>query len=288
MIEADGGAWLDSHFVPIAETVLLRYRGISNFDIAPFAVVKYKVPLKGNEGAIGHAQLSDPKRINATLKTIRAQKAILDGPLKLMQGGTAVIARYPVFTRHAPVQIPDIKSWWPSWNNSCCKTSLPLPGYGAESLPGPTNETGQTLYFWGLVDFVSMLDKLVEDLKLDKAATRMKFQFRNRKPHPSMPTHGVFWSSDDAGPGVILTDPVVIPISIPDISIDWELVAVPKHGWSSVSSLMIVTMISVYCGLFVSAVSFMIMELKSFQIHSGRALITAKVQQIGEAGKLME
>lgn len=282
MIEVDGGVWLDQHFVAIAETVLLRYRGISNFDIAPFAVVKYKVPLKGNEGAIGHAMFSDPNRINATLATVRAGKALLDGPLKLMQGGQAVIARYPVFTSYSPVSIPDIRSWWPTWNNTCCTTSLPLPGYGAESLPGPLDASNQTTYFWGLVEFVSKMDKLVEDLKLDVVATRLSFQFRNRKPHPSMSKDGVFMYSANIGPGGTLTNPVVVPISLPEIDIDWEFVAVPKRGWSSVSTLMIVTMVSVYGGLVISVLSFMLMELKSFQLQCGKALVIAKVMQLSE------
>lgn len=284
MVEVDGGAWLEHHFDKIAQTMLDNYRGISNFDIAPFAVVLAKVPLQGNEGAIGHAMLSDYRRIEATLNTIRQKKALLDGPLKLIQGGTAVIARYPVFTRFSPEYIPDIRSWWPSWSHACCNTSTPLPGFGAESLPGGLDGSGNQTYFYGLVEFVSKIDKLTEDLDLPKASQTMTFQFRNVHPHPSMADAPVFAYSDDAPPeSAALVDPVVVPISMPEISIEWELVAVPKGGWSSTSTLYIIAMISVYGGLVVSSISFFVMEAKSMQLKAALALAGAIRDQVMKA-----
>lgn len=281
MVEADGGKWLETNFDKIASTILENYRGISNFDIAPFAVVKTKVPLQGNEGAIGHAMLSDPKRIESTLKTIRERKALMDGPLKLHQGGTAVIARFPVFTRFAPRYIPDIRDWWPNWSHPCCNTSLPLLGHRAEMLPGGLDKEGHETYFYGLIEFVSKLDKLTEDLRLDRVSEVMSYQFRNVNPHPSMADSPVFLHSEDAAPGTVFDNPVVIPISVPEVQIEWELLAVPKDGWAGTNTLYIVAMISIYGGLLISLVSFCFMEAKSFKIEATMNVMESLKVSIG-------
>jgi len=279
MVEVDGGTFLEANFDKIAGTILTKYRGISNFDIAPFAVVKTKVPLEGNEAAVGHAMLSDHRRIEATVTTIRAKKVLLDGPLKLIQGGSAVIARYPVFTAFSPPQIPDIRTWWPDWDHFCCNTSLPLPGYGAEAFEGPVDSFGRKTYFYGLIEFVSKMDKLVEDLNLPFAENRLSFQFHNKNKHPSMDS-SVFLHSSDAPPDRQLDRPVVIPISIPAINIEWELLAVPKSGWSGYSPFFIVAMISVYGGLVASAVSFLMMESKALQIYVARELLKQRAHHV--------
>uniref|UniRef100_A0A7S1NQH7 CHASE domain-containing protein n=1 Tax=Eutreptiella gymnastica TaxID=73025 RepID=A0A7S1NQH7_9EUGL len=277
--EIDGGVFLDNNFETIASTVLKEYRGISNFDIAPYGVVKYKVPLKGNEGAIGHAMLSDHRRIDATLVTIRERKLLLDGPLALIQGGHAVIGRYPVFTRFSPVTIPDIYAWWPSWNHTCCNTSMPIPGYGAESLPGPAAADGQPTFFWGLVEFVTKVDKLVEDLNLPDAAKTMQYQFSNRRKHASMPTP-VFLQSDGVSPTTQFDNPVVIPISLPDIGIDWEFIAIPVNGWRTWSAFFVLTLLSLYIGFAVSLVSVTLMEARRLQIETARKLLAARAKKV--------
>jgi len=188
-----------------------------------------------------------------------------------------VIARYPVFTTFAPKKIADIKTWWPTWKHPCCNSSLPLPGYGAESLPGGVDNT----YFYGLIEFVSKIDKLVEDLHLDKVEETVQFQFINLNKHPSMTT-AVFYNSADAPPGTVLDRPVVIPIVLPEILINWEFRAVPKEGWSGVSTFFIVAMVSVYGGFIVSSVTFLLMESKSLQIIEAREILKLRAQQVRE------
>lgn len=278
MVEVDGGAFLEQHFDKIAGTILDKYRGISNFDIAPFAVVKTKVPLAGNEGAIGHAMLSDYRRIGSTLQTIREKRAIVDGPLKLLQGGSAVIARFPVFTKFSPQNVPDIRSWWPDWSHTCCNTSIPLPGYDAESLPGVPDENGDQTYFYGLIEFVAKIDTLTADLNLDRVEERMKFQFRSKNPHPSMDCP-VFKHSSDYPPGSEMNSPVVVAISIPDVQVEWELVAEPKGGWPEMSSLFLVCVISIYGGLIVSFFSYMVMESYALKIALAMQLLHERCRE---------
>ncbi len=85
------------NFDLLAEDIISQYGGISNLQLAPDAIVKQIYPLKGNEPAIGHDLLNDPKRRIEVLKAIESRKLTLAGPFELIQGGTAVIGRYPVY-----------------------------------------------------------------------------------------------------------------------------------------------------------------------------------------------
>ncbi len=85
------------NFDALADDMINRYGGISSLQLAPDAVVKQIFPLQGNEKAIGHDLLNDPNRRVEVLAAIESKKLTLAGPLNLIQGGVAVIGRYPVY-----------------------------------------------------------------------------------------------------------------------------------------------------------------------------------------------
>ncbi len=95
-------------FTSICASMIETYGGISCLQLAPDGVVSQIYPLEGNEQAIGHDLLNDPSRRTEALATIESRALTLAGPMQLIQGGTAVIGRYPVF-------IPDengIERFW--------------------------------------------------------------------------------------------------------------------------------------------------------------------------------
>ena len=59
--------------------------------------MQYIYPLQGNEAALGHQLLKDPYRRQEVLEAISMKKAILAGPVNMLQGGTGVFVRVPVF-----------------------------------------------------------------------------------------------------------------------------------------------------------------------------------------------
>ncbi|WP_210398058.1 EAL domain-containing protein [Motiliproteus sediminis] len=71
--------------------------GIRSLQLQPGAVVRYVYPIKGNEAVIGHDLLADPKRRDAVRKAIDNRRYVLAGPVALMQGGTALIGRQPIY-----------------------------------------------------------------------------------------------------------------------------------------------------------------------------------------------
>ena len=85
------------NFDSIAAEIIETYGGIDNLQLAPNGVVTRIYPLAGNEAAIGHELLNDPRRQTEALKAIASRQLTVAGPFPLIQGGQAVIGRLPVF-----------------------------------------------------------------------------------------------------------------------------------------------------------------------------------------------
>ncbi|MEC8925865.1 MAG: CHASE domain-containing protein, partial [Pseudomonadota bacterium] len=82
---------------------------VRNVGIAPNDVILLNYPPKGNEKAIGLDFRTVPKQYRTVLKARQLQDVFLSGPLELVQGGMAVIARFPVFNDY-----PQNKDYWGS------------------------------------------------------------------------------------------------------------------------------------------------------------------------------
>jgi signal transduction histidine kinase len=85
------------NFDRLAADMLRVYGGISALQLAPKGVIRRIVPLDGNEAAIGHDLLKDPKRNKEARAAVATRQLTLAGPFQLLQGGVAVIGRLPVF-----------------------------------------------------------------------------------------------------------------------------------------------------------------------------------------------
>ena len=82
---------------------------VRNVGIAPNDVILLNYPPKGNEKAIGLDFRTVPKQYRTVLKARQLQDVFLSGPFELVQGGMAVIARFPVFNDY-----PQNKDYWGS------------------------------------------------------------------------------------------------------------------------------------------------------------------------------
>ena len=80
-----------------AREMLPYYPGASSLQLAPDGIVKYIVPLAGNEKAIGHNLLRDPARDREAFLARDSGKLTLAGPFNLIQGGLGAVGRLPVF-----------------------------------------------------------------------------------------------------------------------------------------------------------------------------------------------
>jgi len=85
------------NFDRLAAEMLPLYPGVSVLQLVPNGVISQIYPLAGNEQAVGHDVLNDPLRRREALLAMRTRQLVLAGPFPLVQGGTAVIGRFPVF-----------------------------------------------------------------------------------------------------------------------------------------------------------------------------------------------
>lgn len=145
IIKTYGGFSSQQEFESIAQKITELYDGVSFLAAAPNAVTSFIYPLHGNEKAIGHDLLNDPKRRDDVLRTIQSRSLTLSGPYELVQGGVSILGRLAVFR--------------------------------------DTDETESN--FWGLAVVSIDLSKLLYDLELDSILDSGFLYEITRKDSPS-------------------------------------------------------------------------------------------------------
>lgn len=86
-------------FVSFANSLKDSVPGVMSLQLAPDAVVTYVTDVERNRQALGHDLLGDLSRRSAVVRSIEERKFIVAGPLNLLQGGRAIIARLPIFLK---------------------------------------------------------------------------------------------------------------------------------------------------------------------------------------------
>ncbi|SHF69455.1 diguanylate cyclase (GGDEF) domain-containing protein [Marinomonas polaris DSM 16579] len=87
-----------TNFNDWSREILSINENVSNLQLAPGGIVMDIFPLEGNEQAIGHDLLDDPKRSIGARIAVDSKELTFIGPVRLIQNNRlAVIARKPVF-----------------------------------------------------------------------------------------------------------------------------------------------------------------------------------------------
>jgi anti-anti-sigma factor len=92
-------AELSAHFAPFAAKLHESASGIRALNVGAQGFVRFIYPLVGNEGAVGHDVLHDPRPdVKAAVeRAMRTRKTALNGPVELRQGGLGLIGRRAVY-----------------------------------------------------------------------------------------------------------------------------------------------------------------------------------------------
>lgn len=88
---------IEQHFENFAHGLYVLLDGVRNFALAPNGTITYVYPLEGNEAAIGHDLMNDPKLTDDIARTLTTREITLSGPYELVQGGLGLIARKALF-----------------------------------------------------------------------------------------------------------------------------------------------------------------------------------------------
>ena len=81
----------------VATQLLPFYPGIAGLSLSPGGVIRYVVPLEGNEKSLGFNQLADIAQNREALRARDSGQLTLAGPLQLVQGGLGIVGRLPIF-----------------------------------------------------------------------------------------------------------------------------------------------------------------------------------------------
>ncbi len=129
------------HFDTVARVLLDGHSNVINMVASRGMVISMSYPLAGNESVIGVTYPSVPAQYAQVLKAIETRAPVLQGPVPLIQGGTGLIFRNPVFLD------------------------------GADGAPGP---------FFGMVNIILDIPKVFADAGLDDPALPFDIAIRGR------------------------------------------------------------------------------------------------------------
>lgn len=93
----------------IAGKLLEKARYVRNVSLAPDNIVSRVFPVEGNKGAVGFDFSTRPEQLKTVMLAKNLQSVYIAGPVELVQGGVAIIARYPIFSDY-----PTNRNYWGS------------------------------------------------------------------------------------------------------------------------------------------------------------------------------
>lgn len=86
------------HWDMIAQKLMSKSSYVRNIALAPNDVITRVYPIKGNEKALGVDFRNIPAQYESVKQAREQGSVYITHPLELVQGGKAIIARYPIFT----------------------------------------------------------------------------------------------------------------------------------------------------------------------------------------------
>lgn len=87
-----------ARFTDLASRIFKGDNQLRSLAIAPDFVVTRVYPLQGNEASLGLDYRKNERQRAAAMQVLEQDRLIVTGPVDLVQGGRAVIARYPIHT----------------------------------------------------------------------------------------------------------------------------------------------------------------------------------------------
>ncbi|GHX87291.1 sensor domain-containing diguanylate cyclase [Vibrio cholerae] len=82
----------------VADKLISKARVVRNVAMAPNDIISQVYPLYGNQGAIGLNFRDVPSQYKSIQEARKTKSLVVNGPVNLVQGGTGLIVRYPIFT----------------------------------------------------------------------------------------------------------------------------------------------------------------------------------------------
>lgn len=99
LIEINGGI-TQKQFKEISSELIRSRPGLINIGAAPDMVIRYIYPMEGSEAALGLDYAKHPQQREAAFRVKESGQPVIAGPISLVQGGEAVVGRFPVYVQN--------------------------------------------------------------------------------------------------------------------------------------------------------------------------------------------
>ncbi|MBL27821.1 MAG: sensor domain-containing diguanylate cyclase [Rhodospirillaceae bacterium] len=102
----------ETQFRALAAEMVRDGSHIRNIGLAPGNVLRFIFPRKGNEGAIGLDYRETPSQWPDVKRAMALGQTVITGPIRLVQGGTALVARTPIYAIRQSFNRPGERYYW--------------------------------------------------------------------------------------------------------------------------------------------------------------------------------
>lgn len=162
------------HFNQFANELHHSVEGILSLQLAPQGVIRYLTGAKNNNKALNYDLFEDDSRKAQIVNAIYDYRQVITGPITLVQGGEAIIARKALFSNTSP-------------NASAKRLQEKL--ILANNAPVPED-------FWGLATVLFTTDALLDNAGLTSSHME-SFNFALKGRHGLGDSGDVFWGRPD-------------------------------------------------------------------------------------------
>lgn len=200
------------HFDQFSSQLHQSVDGILSMQLAPQGIIRYLTG-RGNEKALGYDLFEDDSRKEQIIRAIYQFHQVITGPIDLVQGGEAIIARKAVFADHSP-------------NASAERLQQKLIYEDPAQLPDN---------FWGLATVLFTTDAILSHAGLQQASSD-KFRYAIKGRHGLGAEGEVFW-----GDPQIFSDTPQMQAIVFDAG-QWLLAVEHKQGFPLTSLIIIALM----------------------------------------------
>jgi len=162
------------HFNQFANELHYSVDGVLSLQLAPQGVIRYLTGVRENNKALNYDLFEDDSRKQQIVRAIYDHRQVITGPINLVQGGEAIIARKALFADNSP-------------NASAKRLEQKL--IVSKDAPVPTD-------FWGLATVLFTTDALLQ--KAGLISNQMdEFSFALKGRHGLGADGEVFWGDAD-------------------------------------------------------------------------------------------
>ncbi len=105
---------LSEEFPGFAAAFMELGETIRSVQIAPGGILEYVYPVEGNEAAVGLDLMADERRRILLEPAIESGSTVIQGPVELVQGGTGLIVRRPIYVDDAYWGLSAVVLDWPA------------------------------------------------------------------------------------------------------------------------------------------------------------------------------